>query len=101
MLSNAIMEETEQFNIRVSKALIYDLEFVSQSLRINKSDWVRFKLAEIVQKEKETIIKKIEIKFIDGLISEEEFKQSAGIFPFEGLKELRDSRRKERQIRAL
>jgi len=37
--------ETEQFNIRLNKALLYDLEFITQKYKIDKNDWLRTKLA--------------------------------------------------------
>ena len=95
------MDETDQFNIRIPKALLYDLEFVSQNLKISKNDWVRYKIAEAVQKEKEIIINKAETRFTEGLASENEFKQLTGVYPSDGLKELSELRKKEKQMYAI
>jgi len=43
---------TEQFNIRMSKELMRDLELVSKLLKVNKSEFVKVKLAELIREEK-------------------------------------------------
>ncbi len=48
---------TEQFNIRLSKELAKDIEEVSRILKINKSEFVKVRLAEVIMKEKQTLLK--------------------------------------------
>ncbi len=83
------MEDTEQFNIRLPKALLYDLEFVSQHVKINRNDWVRLNLAKIIMDTKGEIIGRFEKKYVDGFLTDEEFKKLAGFNPTEGMKEVR------------
>ena len=42
--------ETEQLNIRVPKELVADLEVISKLLKVNKSEWVKTKMAEEAHK---------------------------------------------------
>ncbi len=83
------MKNTEQFNIRISKSLIFDLEFISQHIKINRNDWLRTKIAELILKEKREILEEYEKKYITGYLTENEFKKHTGIFPTEGMKKLR------------
>ena len=41
------MENTEQFNIRLPKSLIYDLEYITQQLKVNRNEWIRLNLAKM------------------------------------------------------
>ncbi len=84
------MEDTEQFNIRLSKALLYDLEFISQHLKISRNDWIRLNLAKIIISTKEEIIAKFEEKYVNGLLTDKEFKELVGFGPTNGMKELRE-----------
>jgi hypothetical protein len=72
---------TTQFNIRLSRDLIYDLEFISESLKVSRNDWLKVKLAELVSHEKNKIIRDAEYRFIGGRISTEEFKKLTGVKP--------------------
>jgi hypothetical protein len=83
------MEETTQFNIRLAKSLLYDMEFVAQHFNLSKSDWLKYRIAKIVKEEKQKIINDIERRFIGGMITEQEFKSSAGIRPTKEMKELK------------
>lgn len=84
------MESTEQFNIRLPKVLLYDLEFISQHINTNRNDWIRLNLAKIIMNAKEEIIGKFEEKYINGFLTDEEFKKLAGFNPTEGMKEIRE-----------
>ena len=46
------MKETMQVNIRLSKKLIEDIEYITQNLKVNRNDWLKVKLAELIVKEK-------------------------------------------------
>ena len=84
------MDDTEQFNIRLPKALLYDLEFISQYIKINRNDWIRLNLAKIIMSTKEEIIAKFEEKYVNGLLTDKEFKELVGFGPTDGMKELRE-----------
>ncbi|MFH1211746.1 MAG: hypothetical protein V1659_02335 [Candidatus Woesearchaeota archaeon] len=83
------MEETDQFNIRLPKALIYDLEFVAQYKKLSRNDWLRVKIAELITSEREEILETISHRFIRGLISGDEFRKATGITPTQGMLESR------------
>ena len=83
------MNDTTQFNIRLSKALIYDMEFIAENLKISRNDWLKFRLAELIREEKVKIMENIENKFISGLITEEQFKQKAGFKPTPEIKKIK------------
>jgi len=83
------MENTEQFNIRLPKSLIYDLEYISQQLKVNRNEWIRLNLAKIIKTNKEDIIGEFEKKYIQGLLTDKEFKELVGFNPSDGMKELK------------
>ncbi|MBU0460742.1 MAG: hypothetical protein KJ597_04005 [Nanoarchaeota archaeon] len=85
------MEETTQFNIRLSQILIDDLKFVGKHLNINRNEWLKYKIAEAVSEEKLRIIEEIERAFAYGRITETEFENKMGFEPTRRLKRLRDS----------
>lgn len=49
---------TEQLNIRMPKELLEDIDEISKTLRVNKSEWIKIKLSEIVYEEKNRLKKK-------------------------------------------
>jgi len=44
---------TEQLNIRMPKELIEDIEYISKILKVNKSEWIKIRISEIVYQEKQ------------------------------------------------
>ncbi|MBI2576421.1 hypothetical protein HYV84_04345 [Candidatus Woesearchaeota archaeon] len=70
--------ETEQFNIRIPKELLQDLEVVSSLLKVNKSEWVKTKLAEEVHEEKNKLIMELSTLYAKGIISKEKVGESVG-----------------------
>ncbi len=83
------MEETTQFNIRLPKALLYDMEYIAQNLKISRNDWLKFKIAELVSNEKLKLMENIERQFIRGTITELEFKEKAGFSPTKEMLDLK------------
>ena len=83
------MEETTQFNIRLAKALLYDMEYVAQHYKISRTDWMKYRIANLVKQEKARIIDDFERRYIGGMTTEEEFKKQTGINPTDEMKELR------------
>jgi|TARA_B100001971_G_scaffold61777_1_gene56696 hypothetical protein len=79
------MEETMQFNVRLPKKLVYDMEFIAQNLNISRNDWLKVRIAELISKEIEktklSIMETAEGRYILGLITAEEFTQRMGFKP--------------------
>jgi post-segregation antitoxin (ccd killing protein) len=80
MLSYAIMKQmqTTQLNIRVPKELMKDLSTVSGLLKVNRSEWVKTKLAEEVQKEKNRLLIELSTLYAKGMISKKEVEKHVG-----------------------
>ena len=77
MLSYAIQVidmETEQFNIRMPKDLVQDLDIISKLLKVNKSEWVKTKLAE----EKNKLLMELSTLYANGMISKEKIEKMVG-----------------------
>ena len=70
--------ETEQFNIRVPKDLVQDLDIISKLLKVNKSEWVKTKLAEEVHDEKNKLLMELSTLFASGMISKEKIEKMVG-----------------------
>jgi len=83
------MEETTQFNIRLAKSLLYDMEYVAQHYKISRTDWLKYRIAKFVREEKAKIINDFERRYIGGMISQGEFKKETGIRPTDEMKDLR------------
>ena len=81
--------ETTQVNLRLPKRLVYDLEFISQHLNVNKSEWLKVKIAEMISNERIKILEEFDNRYIKGFISEKQYKEEIGMVPSESLKENR------------
>jgi len=66
---------TEQFNIRLPTTLVKDLDILSKILQVNKSEFVKVKIAEIVSKEKSKLISELESLHKKGIITKPELKK--------------------------
>jgi len=82
------MSETDQFNIRLSKSLLWDLDFIERYTGIQKNDWIRYKLAEAVRKEKEIVMESLHREYVRGYKNDADFRSLAGE-PSDELKEQR------------
>lgn len=49
---------TEQLNIRMPVELLEDIDEISKILKVNKSEWIKIKLSEIVFEEKNRLKKR-------------------------------------------
>lgn len=49
-------KSTEQLNLRVPSELLLDLDKIAQVLKVNKSEWIKIKLGEIVYNEKSRLL---------------------------------------------
>src|SRR3989338_9036037 len=70
--------ETEQFNIRMPKDLVQDLDIISRLLKVNKSEWVKTKLAEEVHEEKNKLLMELSTLYTNGMISKEKIEKLVG-----------------------
>lgn len=70
--------ETEQFNVRLPSDLVYDLNIVSKLLKVNKSEWVKLKLAEDVMEEKNRLLMELSNLYVKGLVSKKEIQSLVG-----------------------
>lgn len=81
MLSYAIqviIMQTEQFNIRVPRELVQDLDIISKLLKVNKSEWVKTRLAEKAHEEKNKLLMELSALYANGIISKEKIEKSIG-----------------------
>lgn len=59
MIKNSKSKKTtEQLNIRMPVELLEDIDEISKILKVNKSEWIKIKLSEIVFEEKNRLKKK-------------------------------------------
>ena len=47
-----------QMNLRISKELAKDLDFIAKHYNLDRADWVKVKLAELVKETKQEIERK-------------------------------------------
>jgi len=65
------------------------MEYVAQHYKISRTDWLKYRIANIVREEKAKIINDFERRYIGGMISQEEFKKQTAINPTKEMKALR------------
>ena len=73
-----ITMQTEQFNIRMPKELMQDLDIISKLLKVNKSEWVKTKIAEDVNEEKNKLLMELSTLYANGMISKNKIEQLVG-----------------------
>ena len=76
--TKVIIMETEQFNIRMPKALVQDLDIISKLLKVNKSEWVKTKIAEDVHEEKNKLLMELSTLYAKGMISKGKVENMVG-----------------------
>lgn len=84
------MEETVQFNIRLPKNLVYDMEYIAQNKSINRNDWLKYKISKLIKDEKLLLMEEVEREFLRGTIDEEGYEKKMGIKPTEHLLKLKE-----------
>jgi len=67
-------KSTEQLNLRIPKELIADLDKIASILKVNKSEWIKIKLGELVYEEKSRLLQKYSELKDKGVINEKELK---------------------------
>ena len=77
MLSIVKMQ-TEQLNIRMSTELLHDLDIISSLLKVNKSEWIKTKLAEEVHEEKNKLLMELSTLYASGMINKKKVEQLVG-----------------------
>ncbi len=70
--------ETEQLNLRISPELIHDLDIVSGLLKINRSEWIKTKLAEEAHKEKNRLLMELSTLYAKGMITKKNVEELVG-----------------------
>jgi hypothetical protein len=68
-------KSTEQLNLRIPKELISDLDKIASILRVNKSEWIKIKLGELVYEEKSKLLQKYSELKDKGVINEKELRE--------------------------
>ena len=82
-----------QMNIRMTPELFKKINFLSDSLNVEMTDWLRIKIAELVSKELNEFQDLTAFRFIKGFISAHEYEFVTGLQPSEELL----SKKKEEQ----
>lgn len=75
--------QTEQLNIRVSKELVKDLDVVSNILKVSRSEWIKTKLSEEANKEKNRLLMELSTVYAKGMIKKEDVERLVGREVFE------------------
>ena len=60
------------------RELVQDLNTISKLLKVNKSEWVKTKLAEEVHEEKNKLLMELSTLYANGMISKEEVEKMVG-----------------------
>ena len=68
----------EQLNIRLTPELVHDLEVVSGLLKVNRSEWIKTKLAEEIYKEKNRLLMELSTLYAKGMITKTNVEQLVG-----------------------
>ncbi|MEK6846211.1 MAG: hypothetical protein AABY26_05600 [Nanoarchaeota archaeon] len=70
--------QTEQLNIRISEDLVHDIDVVTNLLKINRSEWIKTKLAEEAQKEKKRLLIELSTLYAKGMITKQQVQELVG-----------------------
>jgi hypothetical protein len=62
-------------NLRIPKELIEDLDKIASILKVNKSEWIKIKLGELVYEEKSRLLQRYGELKDKGMINEKEYKE--------------------------
>jgi metal-responsive CopG/Arc/MetJ family transcriptional regulator len=68
-------KSTEQLNLRIPKELIEDLDKIASILKVNKSEWIKIKLGELVYEEKSRLLQKYSELKDKGMLNDKEYKE--------------------------
>jgi len=84
-----MVNKTIQVNLRLPEELVSDLEFVCRLKKVQKNEWLKLHLAEILSKERETLTDHITRRYLKGYIDEKSYSEKLGFQPSKELKEAR------------
>lgn len=68
-------KSTEQLNLRIPKELIEDLDKIASILKVNKSEWIKIKLGELVYEEKSRLLQRYAEMKDKGMLNEKEYRE--------------------------
>jgi len=68
-------KSTEQLNLRIPKELIEDLDKIASILKVNKSEWIKIKLSELVYEEKSRLLQKYAELKDKGMLNDKEYRE--------------------------
>jgi len=68
-------KSTEQLNLRIPKELIEDLDKIASILKVNKSEWIKIKLGELVYEEKSRLLQKYAELKDKGMLNDKEYRE--------------------------
>ena len=85
------MEATTQFNMRISKSLLWDSDYIAEHRKVNRNDWLRYKIAEIISTEVMKIKEAAQREYAAGRISAQEYEKKMGFKPPKELENIRNS----------
>ena len=72
MASKNKQKSTQQLNLRVPTELLDDMDKIASILKVNKSEWIKIKLSEIVYSEKSRLLDKYAELSNKGIINKKE-----------------------------
>ena len=70
--------ETTQLNLRIPKELVNNLKIIENVLKVNKSEWIKTKIAENVNDEINKLLMEVSTKYAKGLIDKNEVERLVG-----------------------
>lgn len=70
--------KTEQMNIRFSSELKKDLDVVTSLLKVNRSEWVKTRLADEIHKEKNRLLMELSTLYAKGMITKQNVEDLVG-----------------------
>lgn len=68
-------KSTEQLNLRIPKELIEDLDKIASILKVNKSEWIKIKLGELVYEEKSRLLQRYAELKDKGMLNDKEYRE--------------------------
>ena len=68
-------KSTEQLNLRIPKELIQDLDKIASILKVNKSEWIKIKLGELVYEEKSRLLQRYAELKDKGMLNDKEYRE--------------------------
>jgi hypothetical protein len=69
---------TEQMNMRLTPDLKKDLDIVACLLKVNRSEWVKTKLAEEIHKEKNRLLMELSTLYAKGMVTKKNIEKLVG-----------------------